>query len=103
MDGTVEGEIHVDQTLVLSESGRAVGDILADHVVVNGEFEGTCRANKIEILRNGRVYGTIYSDELIIEQGGRFNGVIHPAEVNEAEHSVVDLSEVQEAKIAAKS
>jgi len=101
VDGSVEGEIHVNKTLVISESGQAIGDIFAEHLVINGEFEGTCHAAKIEILSNGKVNGTIYSDDLSIEQGGRFNGVTYPyqAENKATDKSVVELAEVQEAKV----
>lgn len=98
VDGAVDGEIHVDKTLVISETGRATGDIFADHLVINGEFEGICHAAKIEILSNGKVNGTIYSDDLSIEQGGRFNGVTYCAQSKAEEKSVVELAEVQEAK-----
>ncbi len=99
VDGSIDGEIHVNKTLVISESGHATGDIFADHLVINGEFEGTCHAAKIEILSNGKVNGTIYSDDLSIEQGGRFNGVTYPAESKASDKSVVELAEVQEAKV----
>ncbi len=118
VDGTVEGEIHVDKTLIISESGRASGEIFAKHLVINGVFEGTCHATKIEILRRGKVSGTIYSDDLSIEQGGRFNGITHPAENNTDNKSVVELADkvkevkaqenkvqedkIQEPKVAAK-
>ncbi len=99
VDGTVEGEIHVDKTLIVSESGRTSGEIFAKHLVINGEFEGTCRAEKIEILSRGKVTGAIYSDDLSIEQGGRFNGVTHPAETNTDNKSVVELADkVKEVK-----
>ncbi|WP_246201166.1 bactofilin family protein [Vibrio ziniensis] len=99
VDGAVEGEIHVNKTLIISESGRASGEIFAKHIVINGEFEGICHATKIEILRRGKVTGTIYSDDLSIEQGGRFNGVTHAAENNADSKSVVELADkVKEVK-----
>ncbi len=109
VDGSVKGEIHVEKTLVISESGRAYGDIYAKHLVVNGEFEGCCHAEKIEILRRGKVTGTIHSDDLSIEQGGRFSGVTHSVEKTKEEKpkeekqkedkSVVDLAnKAKEAK-----
>ncbi|MFV0449988.1 MAG: polymer-forming cytoskeletal protein [Vibrio sp.] len=99
VDGAVEGEIHVDKTLIVSESGRTSGEIFAKHLVINGEFVGTCHAEKIEILSRGKVSGTIYSDDLSIEQGGRFNGVTHPGENNTDNKSVVELADkVKEVK-----
>ncbi|KEY91213.1 hypothetical protein CF67_04055 [Candidatus Photodesmus blepharus] len=75
VDGTVEGQVHVDKTLIISEAGFVNGEIFAERVIVNGSFEGTCRATRIEILNQGSVHGTIYSDNLSIEPGGKFNGV----------------------------
>lgn len=93
IDGIIEGQIHVSKTLVVSESGQVKGDIFASKVVINGIFEGTCSADKIEVLAKGRVSGTIYTDDLSIEQGGKFNGVTHPAKPKEqpVEQHVVEI------------
>lgn len=98
VDGQIDGQIHVEKSLVISESGIVSGEIYAEHVIVNGEFEGTCHADKIEILSKGRVNGSIYSDDLSIEQGGRFNGVTHPA----AHTQVAELVEISEMKMVAE-
>lgn len=78
---------------MVSESGQVKGDIFASKVVINGIFEGTCHADKIEVLAKGRVSGTIYTDDLSIEQGGKFNGVTHPAKPKEQqiEQHVVEI------------
>ncbi|ELL0574482.1 polymer-forming cytoskeletal protein [Vibrio fluvialis] len=98
VDGQIDGQIHVEKSLVISESGIVSGEIYAEHVIVNGEFEGTCHADKIEILSKGRVNGSIYSDDLSIDQGGRFNGVTHPA----AHTKVAELVEISEMKMVAE-
>ncbi|QDC95670.1 polymer-forming cytoskeletal protein [Vibrio furnissii] len=98
VDGQIDGQIHVEKSLVISESGCVSGEIYAEHVIVNGEFEGICHADKIEILSKGRVNGSIYSDDLSIEQGGRFNGVTYPAE----QSKVAELVEISEVKMAAE-
>ncbi|MDE1330039.1 polymer-forming cytoskeletal family protein [Vibrio sp. 1180_3] len=96
IDGSVEGQIHVDKTIVISETGIVSGELFAEHLIINGEFEGTCHATKIEILSKGSVTGSIYSDDLSIEHGGRFNGVTYPA----PEKQVVELKDV---KLAAEA
>ena len=98
VDGQIDGQIHVEKSLVISESGIVSGEIYAEHVIVNGEFEGTCHADKIESLSKGRVNGSLYSDDLSIEQGGRFNGVTHPA----AHTKVAELVEISEMKMVAE-
>ena len=104
VDGSIDGQIHVEKTLVISESGVVSGEIFAQHVIVNGEFEGTCHADKIEILNKGQVTGTLYSDDLSIEQGGRFNGVTYPASGENVAQlaQITELKEVKEAKNIAK-
>ncbi len=93
IDGVIQGQIHVSKTLVVSESGQVKGDIFAAKVVINGIFEGTCCADKVEVLSKGRISGTIYTDDLSIEQGGKFNGVTNSAKPKEklVEQLVVDI------------
>jgi cytoskeletal protein CcmA (bactofilin family) len=57
-----------------------VGEVITERVIINGTFEGICRATYIEILSSGRISGTVYSDNLSIEPGGKFMGVTNPAE-----------------------
>ncbi|NMO74608.1 polymer-forming cytoskeletal protein [Vibrio breoganii] len=80
VDGTVIGQVSVEQSLIVSQSGRVIGDIFAGKVIVNGIIEGSCHATSIEILENGQVQGTIYTDDLSIERGGKFNGDTKPSE-----------------------
>lgn len=88
VDGSVKGQITVEQTLIVSQSGRVKGDIFAGKVIINGIVEGSCHASSIEILENGQVNGTLFSDDLSIERGGKFNGDIKPAE----KEQVVDIA-----------
>ncbi|SJL84341.1 bactofilin family protein [Vibrio palustris] len=98
VDGDIDGHTHVDKKLVISETGCVKGDVYAEHFIVNGEFDGTCYADKVEILAKGDVTGTIYSDDLSIEAGGRFNGSTAPA----PEKQVVELSDIKETKTSAE-
>lgn len=69
------------------------GEIRADRVVINGEFEGTCYANVIEILSHGRVSGAIYSDNLSIEQGGKFYGATYAGKTESSTFSALEKPE----------
>jgi len=80
IDGHVEGEIEANKQIMISGSGSVLGDINTDRLIINGHFEGVCRAEYIEILSCGQVSGTIYSDNLSIEPGGKFMGVTNPSD-----------------------
>jgi cytoskeletal protein CcmA (bactofilin family) len=79
VDGVIDGQVHVEKTLIVSRSGRVTGEIYAGKIIVNGIVDGSCYASSIEILENGSVTGTIYTDDLCIERGGKFKGDTHPA------------------------
>ncbi|MGY0072971.1 MULTISPECIES: bactofilin family protein [Vibrio] len=97
VDGSIDGAVEVEKSLVISESGLVSGEIRAERVIINGEFEGTCYADVIEILSRGRVSGTIYSDNLSIEPGGKFHGVTHAGQYSQSERQVVDLCDAKAA------
>ncbi|GLR06713.1 bactofilin family protein [Vibrio hyugaensis] len=74
VDGIIEGQLHVEGTLVVAESGRVKGDIYAKQLIVNGLLDGNCHAEHIQVLAKGRVSGKIWSNNLSIEPGGKFFG-----------------------------
>ncbi|MBC7003123.1 polymer-forming cytoskeletal protein [Photobacterium sp. BZF1] len=80
VDGNIDGTLKLDKGLIISRSGSIKGEIWADKIIVNGEIEGVCRANAIEILDKGVVSGSIYCDNLSIDRGGKFFGTTFPAE-----------------------
>ncbi|CAM2916148.1 bactofilin family protein [Vibrio rarus] len=88
VDGTIIGQVSVEQALIVSQSGRVEGDIFAGKVIVNGVIEGSCHATSVEILESGQIQGTIYTDDLSIERGGKFNGDTQPAQ----KEQVVELT-----------
>lgn len=73
---------------MISNSGHVKGEIFADKIIVNGQVEGSCYANAIQILEKGKVNGSSYSDNLSIEQGGLFLGKMFPMEKN----AIVDIN-----------
>lgn len=50
------------------------GDILADKLVVSGNFMGSCECNAVEIMPEGKIEGRVMSKELVIERRGIFVG-----------------------------
>ncbi len=74
VDGKVDGQLNVEGTLVISESGYVKGEVIAKRMVVNGVIEGVCHAEHIQVLSKGQVKGKILSQNLSIEPGGKFFG-----------------------------
>lgn len=64
IDGIVDGQLNVEGTLVVAESGRVTGDVYAKQLIINGILDGNCHAEHIQVLTKGRVSGKIWSNNL---------------------------------------
>lgn len=60
--------------VVIGKKGRLNGDLKADKLVVNGEFEGSADCSYVEVLAGGRFIGNVISKELMIESKAYFQG-----------------------------
>ena len=74
IDGEFEGNINSTNTVLVGKSGVVNGDIMAQRVIVSGNFSGSIDSECIEIMPNGRVEGIIACNELYIEKKGIFIG-----------------------------
>jgi cytoskeletal protein CcmA (bactofilin family) len=74
-DGKLEGEIHTDGTLLLSENAHVTGNVDAQNVTVRGRINGNITAReKIEIKSKAELFGDIKAAKLTIEEGVTFVG-----------------------------
>ena len=81
--GRVEGDCDLDGTLVIAEGGCWVGEILATHVLIAGQVEGSLTAReKMEIVSTARVQGRITSRVVAIAEGAVHDGEMHMGDVN---------------------
>ncbi|MEJ7928645.1 polymer-forming cytoskeletal protein [Ramlibacter sp. AN1015] len=83
IDGSVAGDIRAvaDQPslLVISESAVVEGEVVADHVIVNGTVRGPIRAAELlELQPRARVEGDMHYGVLEIHQGASITGHLCP-------------------------
>ncbi|MBE0496028.1 MAG: polymer-forming cytoskeletal protein [Campylobacterales bacterium] len=74
VDGELEGNIHSSSVVVIGKKGRVKGELKAEKLVVNGEFEGSADCSYVEVLAGGRFIGNVLSKELMIESKAYFQG-----------------------------
>ncbi len=76
IDGTVEGIVNAD-CVVLGETAKFKGDIIARHIIAFGKVEGKLKAKeKVEIKSTGKVFGEIFANKISVMEGGVFDGKI---------------------------
>lgn len=70
IDGAVEaGLIETPANVILTESARVSCDIVAKTVSIRGVFQGTLRADRVELLTGSRVAGTIQVNSFYMDDG----------------------------------
>jgi cytoskeletal protein CcmA (bactofilin family) len=73
IEGTIDGEVRCSN-LHISERGEVEGLIVADRVVVLGEFSGEIYARELVLGAGCAVEGQIYHHKLVLEEGCYFEG-----------------------------
>jgi cytoskeletal protein CcmA (bactofilin family) len=73
IDGNVQGDLHA-AAIVIGESARVTGGIVADEVIVRGGVSGSIRGRRVVLQSSSRVEGDVFHQQLGIEQGAYFEG-----------------------------
>jgi cytoskeletal protein CcmA (bactofilin family) len=87
IDGTIKGNIHGEH-LVLSETGKVIGDIIACSFNCFGALEGNVRSNIITARKNCTIHGRLEAHSLTVEPGATIDGEIKAATKDLAEESI---------------
>ncbi|NTV79554.1 MAG: polymer-forming cytoskeletal protein [Clostridiales bacterium] len=75
IEGTVNGNIIAEGTLIIGQTGKVNGDITAQCILIAGEVSGNLFASsKIEAAASGRIYGNIKTKSLVIDEKAVFQG-----------------------------
>ena len=83
IDGQIEGDVVAQEgtssLLVISESARIRGKVIASHVIINGQVLGPVDSSELlELQPKARVVGNVYYQSLEMHQGATINGELHP-------------------------
>ncbi len=73
VDGEVQGDIHSTH-VVVGETARITGGIVADEIVIRGHVMGSVRGKRVLLQTSSHVEGDVYHNTLAIEQGAFFEG-----------------------------
>ncbi len=75
VDGNFEGELTIDDTLIIGETAVIKGTITGGTIVSSGRFEGVITANKkIQLLKPAVLIGDVHTPMFAVEEGVYFQG-----------------------------
>jgi cytoskeletal protein CcmA (bactofilin family) len=83
IDGQVHGDIRANDEkaslLVVSEAAIVVGEIHADHVIINGKVNGPVYAHELlELQPKAQIEGDVHYKALEMHQGAVISGQLRP-------------------------
>lgn len=77
IDGSIEGEIQCENTVLVGEQARVIASIEAEAVQIAGVVEGNIAARrKITLERTAVVVGDLTTPGIVIEEGAKLKGRI---------------------------
>ena len=92
VDGNFEGEITIDDTLIIGESALIKGTIIGGTIVSSGRIEGTVTAHKkIELLKPAILKGDVHTPTFSMEAGVYFQGM---CDMGAAPHATMDFDDL---------
>lgn len=78
IEGHVEGEIELNNVLVIAPSGHVKAQVIAQEVVIEGTVEGKITAKDRVVLRtNSHTHGDLTTPRIVVEDGSVFNGNLY--------------------------
>lgn len=83
IDGYVVGNVKASEDeasiLVISESAKVTGEIMADHIIINGTVKGPVHARQmLELQPKARIEGDVHYAALEMHQGALIAGQLRP-------------------------
>lgn len=85
--GEVHGKSEVEGVVVVTETGKWIGELTADIVIVAGYVEGDiCARDKIEVQASANISGNLFSQVIAIESGAVHIGRIDMKNLKEIKH-----------------
>jgi cytoskeletal protein CcmA (bactofilin family) len=92
IEGTINGDVRCG-TVVLTESSRVMGNVIADRVRVSGVVDGGINTGDLAIEATAKVTGEIVYDRLRVAAGGIVQGAMKWRQGEASEGSRLKLVE----------
>lgn len=99
VDGVIHGDVKaqdgVPSMLLISETARITGMVVADHIILNGTVKGPVHARQmLELQSKARIEGDVEYTALEMHQGALISGQLRP---------LLDIDEKPTLKLAANN
>ncbi|MGI9521793.1 MAG: bactofilin family protein [Hyphomicrobiaceae bacterium] len=73
VSGRIDGTLACSRVKIKA-GGSVIGDIIAEHAIIDGLVEGNIYAQRLTLASNCKVYGDIHHGKLELREGCYFEG-----------------------------
>jgi cytoskeletal protein CcmA (bactofilin family) len=96
IDGIFKGNIEIDGSLVLGDSGAITGDVRATYFLVAGEVNGNIACStQLHFASTSKVVGDVQANSLVVDEGAQVSGRYIVSGSQPANPALVDRQETQ--------
>jgi cytoskeletal protein CcmA (bactofilin family) len=88
VDGIVNGNISIQQGVIVGNSGKVLGNVTAKEAVIFGVVNGNISTEKLEIKSTGKITGDISTQSLEMDFGAVYNGKVSMTTNGNSSHSI---------------
>lgn len=75
INGKFYGDMEVEASVVVGESGYIKGNIVADFLLVAGQIEGNVKiTGQMHLTKTAKINGNVSTASIIIDEGARIEG-----------------------------
>jgi len=79
IDGQINGNVTIEQGLILGEKGNIQGNVHTKQMVVYGNIDGDIVTDVLEIRSTGKITGKITTGRIQVDAGAVYNGSLSMA------------------------
>jgi len=85
IDGEFKGNVELEGSLVLGETGTITGQVRANYFLVAGEVNGNIYCDtQLHFAASARVVGDVHTPNLILDEGSQVTGQYHVGEITQS-------------------
>lgn len=88
INGEFIGEVQVDNSLVIGQTGKITGNIKANFILIAGEVNGDLDVkHQVQITKTARVKGNVTCQSIVMDEGAHLEGYCKMNESGQSEET----------------
>ena len=82
IDGVFLGDVDLDGSLILGETGSIEGTVRAKYIILAGLVRGNIESETLHVSPTAKINGDITTHSIIVDEGGQLNGRYQVGEIS---------------------